>query len=139
MLKIDITKPIHAVTRGLWEGATVTRIAKVLCVVPGSKYHAVVQIDGYFSPMVLDLASGLVQGCSQRIENTPPKMVKKSVTLHTALMISKLGSICSTSTTKGEEHLNKILLSHEKSGSIVLWKQEQELTLEVPEELSALT
>lgn len=93
MLKIDITKPIHAVARCLWEGSTATRVAKVLCFVPGSKCHAVVQIDGYSSPMIFDLPSGLIHGCSLRIENAPPKMVKKDVVLHTAVMQSKYNRI----------------------------------------------
>ena len=139
MLKIDITKPIHAVARCLWEGSTASRAAKVLCLVPGSKCHAVVQIDGYSSPMIFDLSSGFVQGALHYIENAPPKMVKKNVTLYTAVMRSSRHRIFVVSRVDEPDNHNKEIQKRIKGGSTLLYQFCRPMQVEFPEELSAPT
>ena len=136
MLKIDITKPIHAVPQFSWRGDAVGRVAKVLCVVPGSKCRAVVHIDGYSSPMIFDLVSGFVQGGNHRIENTPPKMVKKEVTLHTAIMLSQYGRLYTVASLNLDHFTNQVQ-KLTKNKSKVLKSYVHSFTVEVPEELSA--
>ena len=139
MPMIDITKPIHAVPQLSWQGDAGGRVAKVLCVVPGSKCHAVVQIGGYSSPMIFDLSSGFVQGGSLRIENAPPKMVKKNVTLYTAAMRSKYNRIFIVSRVDEFDAHEKEVQKRIKDGATLLRQYRQLLRVEVPEELSAPT
>lgn len=139
MQKIDITKPIHAVSQFLWKGAAGTRVAQVLCSVPGSKCYAVVQIDGYSTPQIFDLTSGFVLGGSYRIENTPPKMVKKDITLHTAVMRSTHNRIFVVSRVDDCDAHNKEIQNRIKDGATLLCQYRQLLRVEVPEELSVPT
>lgn len=139
MPKIDITKPVHAVSQFLWKGVAGTRVAQVLCAVPGSKCYAVVQIDGYSTPQIFDLSSGFVLGGSYRIENAPPKMVKKDVVLHTTVMRSTRNRIFVVARVDEQDNHNKEIQSRIKDGATLLRQYRQLVSVEVPEELSVPT
>lgn len=133
---IDLTKPLQVVS-DFSEKPTPAEY------VMGNGFYATVRLKSgdasIFATFALSTGEAANPFARSRLENVPPKMVKKTVTIFTAVMLSKPGNIHTITHVDdpGNRHTSVVNASI-PAGSTLLKSMKTEVEVEVPEEFSGL-